>query len=101
MIISLGVAMANMRAQGAVTIIAISVVKLLAGFAVGYALAELIGLEGAARGALIIECSMPVAVHNYMFAQSFARDPSATASMVLISTAISLATLPLLMIVVL
>lgn len=101
MIISLGVAMANMRAQGAVTIIAISVVKLLAGFAVGYALAELIGLEGAARGALIIECSMPVAVHNYMFAQRFARDPSATASMVLISTAISLATLPLLMIVVL
>lgn len=101
MIISLGVAMANMRAQGAVMIIGISVIKLLVGFSVGYGLAELVGLEGAARGALIIQCAMPVAVHNYMFAQRFDRSPADTASMVLISTVVSLATLPLLMLVVL
>lgn len=101
MIISLGVAMANMRAQGAVTIIGISVIKLLAGFSVGFALAELFDLEGAARGALIIQCAMPVAVHNYMFAQRFDRSPADTASMILISTVVSLATLPLLMLAVL
>lgn len=101
MIVSLGVAIANMRAQGAVTIIGISVVKLLAGFAVGYGLAEALGLEGAARGTLIIECAMPVAVHNYMFAQRFNRNAADTASMILISTVIALAMLPLLMLVVL
>lgn len=101
MIISLGVAIANMRAQGAVTIIGISVVKLLAGFSVGYGLSLALGLEGAARGVLIIECSMPVAVHNYMFAQRFGRNASDTASMILISTVIALALLPALMLVVL
>lgn len=101
MIISLGVAIANMRAQGAVTIVGISVVKLLAGFGVGYGLSLALGLEGAARGVLIIECSMPVAVHNYMFAQRFGRSASDTASMILISTVIALALLPALMLVVL
>jgi predicted permease len=101
MIISLGVAIANMRAQGAVTIIGISVVKLLAGFGVGYGLSLALGLEGAARGVLIIECSMPVAVHNYMFAQRFGRNASDTASMILISTVVALALLPALMLVVL
>lgn len=101
MLISLGVAIANMRAHGAVTIIGISVVKLLAGFSVGYGLSVLLGLEGAARGALIIEASMPVAVHNYMFAQRFNRSAADTASMILISTLIALACLPLLMLVVL
>ena len=40
---------------------------------------------------------MPVAVHNYMFAQRFNRNATDTASMILISTTISLATLPFLM----
>ncbi len=101
MIISLGVAIANMRADGAGAIVAISVVKLLAGFGVGYGLSLALGLEGAARGVLIIECSMPVAVHNYMFAQRFGRSASDTASMILISTVIALALLPALMLVVL
>lgn len=101
MLVSLGIAIARMHAKGALTIVAISAIKLVAGFAVGYGLSILLGLEGAARGALIIECSMPVAVHNYMFAQRFNRSAADTASMILISTAISLATLPLLMAVVL
>jgi predicted permease len=77
------------------------VIKLIAGFSVGYGIATLLGLEGAARGALIIESAMPVAVHNYMFAQRFSRNTADTASMILISTTISLASLPLLMLIVL
>lgn len=99
MLISLGVAISNMRAEGAGRIIIVCVVKLMAGFAVGYGIATLLGLEGAARGALIIESAMPVAVHNYMFAQKFNRNTADTASMILISTLISLATLPLLMLI--
>lgn len=99
MLISLGVAISNMRAEGAGRIVVVCVVKLMAGFAVGYGIATLLGLEGAARGALIIEAAMPVAVHNYMFAQKFNRNTADTASMILISTAVSLATLPLLMLI--
>lgn len=99
MLISLGVAISNMRAEGAGRIIIVCVIKLMAGFAVGYGVATLLGLEGAARGALIIEAAMPVAVHNYMFAQKFNRNTADTASMILISTLISLASLPLLMLI--
>lgn len=101
MLISLGVAISNMRAEGAGRIIVVCVIKLIAGFSVGYGIATLLGLEGAARGALIIEAAMPVAVHNYMFAQKFARNTADTASMILVSTVISLASLPLLMLIVL
>ena len=101
MLISLGVAISNMKAEGAGRIIIVCVIKLIAGFSVGYGIATLLGLEGAARGALIIESAMPVAVHNYMFAQRFSRNTADTASMILISTTISLASLPLLMLIVL
>lgn len=101
MIISLGVAIQRMSGSGAKTVVGISVLKLCFGFSIGYGLSLLFGLEGAARGVLIIQCAMPVAVHNYMFAQRFERSPPDTASMILISTATSLATLPLLIAVVL
>lgn len=99
MLISLGVAISNMRADGASPVIIVCAVKLMAGFAVGYAIATVLGLEGAARGVLIIEAAMPVAVHNYMFAQKFNRNTTDTASMILVSTLISLATLPLIMLI--
>lgn len=101
MLVSLGVAISTMKAQGAGRIVIVCTVKLIAGFTVGYAIASLLGFEGAARGALMIEAAMPVAVHNYMFAQRFSRSASDTASMILISTLASLATLPLLMLMVL
>ena len=101
MLISLGVAISKMKAEGAGRIIVVCFIKLLAGFSVGYGIATLLGLEGAARGVLMIQSAMPVAVHNYMFAQRFNRNTADTASMILISTTISLATLPLLMLIVL
>ena len=101
MLVSLGVAIAGIRARGAARVIAVSVVKLGAGFLVGYGLALALGLEGVARGVLIIGCSMPVAVHNFMFAQYFDRRLDDTAGLILFSTMISLATLPLLMLAVL
>jgi predicted permease len=44
---------------------------------------------------------MPVAVSNYLFAQLYDRQPAEVAGMVLISTALSFATLPLLLLAVL
>ena len=58
---------------------------------------SLTGLEGVARGTLILMFSMPVALHNYVFAQRFERRPDEVAGMVLASTALSFLTLPLLL----
>ena len=65
------------------------------GFGVGYGIAEIMGMEGIARGVLIVQCSMPVAVVNSLFAARYERAPDIVASMVVISTVMSFATLPL------
>lgn len=101
MLIALGVAISRLRVNSVRRSMGLSALKLASGFAIGYAIAELFGLEGVARGVLILQSSMPVAVHNYLFAQRFDRQPSEIAGMVLMSTAMSYATLPLVLWVVL
>ena len=71
------------------------------GIAVGFGLSALLGPQDAARGVFIIQCAMPVAVINYVFAARYNRDPAAIASLVVISTLVSFASLPVLMLLVL
>lgn len=97
MIISLGVAIARIQVAGIARSALLAIGRLAIGFAAGSAMAAAFGLEGTARGVLIIQCAMPVAVHNYLFAQRYQRRPDEVASMVVISTAVSFATLPLLL----
>lgn len=101
MLVSLGVAIAGMRARRALRIAVVAAIKLSVGFLAGLGISHALGLEGAARGVLMIGCSMPIAVHTFMFAQRFDRGPDDTAGLILVTTAISLATLPLLMLAVL
>ena len=67
------------------------------GLTVGYALASLFGLSGAARGVFVLDCSMPVAVFNYLLAERYSRSPQEVASAVMVSTLLSLVTLPLIL----
>ena len=46
---------------------------------------------------MILQSSMPVAVSNYLFAVIYKREPEEVASMVLISTGMSVVTLPILL----
>lgn len=101
MIISLGVAVSRLRVESFWLSFGLSAVKLLFGFTIGYSISALFGLTGVERGVFILLCSMPVAVHNYLFAQRYDRRPAEIAGMVVISTAMSYATLPLLLWVVL
>ena len=101
MILALGVAVGRLRVTNAARSLALAALKLAIGFAVGMAVSAAFGFEGVARGVLILTCSMPTAVHNYVFAQRYERSPSEVAGMVLMSTALSYATLPLLLMVVL
>ncbi|MBM3517430.1 MAG: AEC family transporter [Alphaproteobacteria bacterium] len=101
MLITLGVSLAQLRVVGLWRASALSLLRLAMGFAVGYAIAEGFALEGAMRGVLILMSSMPVAVFNYLFAARNKRDAGEVAGMVLVSTLVSFATLPLLLVVVL
>jgi predicted permease len=101
MLLTLGVSLAKLRVGGLGRASALAMLRLCMGFGVGLGLAYLFGLEGMARGVFILQCSMPVAVFNYLFAQRYKRAPEEVAGMVLISTTVSFATLPFLLIMIL
>jgi len=65
--------------------------------AAGVAISEVLGLEGIARGAVIIQSAMPTAVFNYLFAVRYNNDPGEVAGIVVVSTVLSFLTLPLLL----
>jgi predicted permease len=97
MLITLGISLARLKVASVARSLVLSLLRLVMGFAVGVALAAALGLEGAARGVLIIQLSMPVAVFNYLFAQRYQTAPEEVAGMVILSTGLSFATLPLLL----
>jgi hypothetical protein len=97
MLLALGVALAGLRITGLGRVLSLSALRLGMGFAVGLAVATVLGLEGTARGVVILESAMPVAVFNYLWAVRYSTAPEEVAGMVLGSTVLSFATLPLLL----
>ena len=95
MLLSLGYALASLRVASYHRSIAFSVARLIGGFAIGLLVAWLLGLEGAARGVVVIQSGMPAAVLNYLFAVRYGNDPQEVASIVVISTILSIVALPL------
>ena len=97
MLIAMGVSLARFHIASVKRSLLISVLRLSMGFVVGVAIAELLGLEGIARGITILQSSMPVAVFSYLFAVRYNRSPEEVAGTVLISTVLSFLSLPLLL----
>jgi malate permease and related proteins len=97
MLLSLGIALARLRIAGMGRALAMSVLRLGLGFGVGLVVASALGLEGVIRGVVILESAMPVAVFNYLWAVRYDTAPEEVAGMVLGSTVLSFATLPLLL----
>lgn len=97
MLLALGVSLASLSVRHIKLATGLSLLRLGMGFAVGYGLALLFNLEGVERGVIILECSMPVAVFNYLFSLRYKRAHSHVAGMVLISTLLSFVTLPALL----
>lgn len=97
MLIALGVSLAQFRVTSLKRSFSLSVMRLGLGFLTANIVASLMGLEGAARGVLILECSMPVAVFAYLFAMRYDRQPQEVAATVVISTLMSFLLLPALL----
>lgn len=97
MLLTLGVSLARHRVANLPRALSLSVLRLGMGFGVGVLVAWLMGFTGIARGVLILQSSMPVAVFNYLLSERYNRSPSESAGLVVTSTVLSLLLLPLLL----
>jgi predicted permease len=94
---TLGVSLASLRVKRLPRSLALGMLRLSMGFLVGVGLASAFGLTGVVRGVVILDCAMPAAVINYLFAEKYNRHPDEVAGVVVASTTISLVALPMIL----
>lgn len=99
MLVALGHALGSFGVQRLPVAAGIATARLGLGFAAGYGLTLILGLEGAVRGVVIIQSAMPVAVFNYLLAARYNRHPGDVAGAILVSTLLALVLLPALLLV--
>lgn len=97
MLMSLGTSLATLSVHGLGRAVLFSAFRLGGGFLAALAVVTVLGLEGPARGAILIQSTMPTAVFNYLFAVRYDNNPGDVAGIVLVSTVMSFITLPLLL----
>ncbi len=95
MLITLGVSIARLAASNIALALLLSLAKVGLSVLAGLLAADLFGLEGETRGVLVLQAVMPVAVTSYLLAERYAASPKEVAGLVVTSTLISIAVLPL------
>jgi predicted permease len=96
MLLILGIQIYRSPLQGQwPVIIGASAIRLVGGAIIGFFFAYLLGLEGEIRQVAIVEAAMPTAVTAVLLATEFESDARLVSSTVLVSTLLSLLTLPL------
>ena len=97
MLIALGVAVAEMRVTDLRRSLLMAFFRLGTGLMVGFVMAHLLEFSGVARGVLILQCAMPAAVFNHLLAQRYDRSSEHVASIVVVSTLLTAAALPIIL----
>ena len=95
--LSLGASLGRLQLAHVPRTLMLSVARLAIGLGVGFGLAELLALEGVVRGVFVLDCAMPAAVINALFAERYQRAPAEVASIVVMTTLLSFALTPLLL----
>ena len=94
MLLALGNTLGGLHAKRLPFALGWGTARLALGFLVALAIAELFGLEGVAKGVLILQGAMPAAIFNYLFAARYDRNPEDVAGIVLVSTVVGALLLP-------
>jgi hypothetical protein len=94
MLITLGVAIARLKPGRLGRAAWLSAAKLALGLAAGVAAGRWFGLDATAFGVLVLQLATPVAVTSYLLAERYDADPDAVAGLVMVSTLMSVAALP-------
>ena len=97
MLLTLGVSLSKMHPDSLGRSVILSLARLSLGVSAGLLLTTVLGVEGLTRKVLVLQASMPVGVLNYLFAQRYGRSPEQVASLVLVSTLISVVSIPMLL----
>ncbi len=96
-LMSLGIALTRLKVFSLKKAIFSSIGRVIAGPIIGYLLILYFNLEGFAAGVLLIQCSMPSAVLNYLVASIYSpkKIVDSVASTIVVSTLMSFITIPI------
>ena len=96
-LMSLGIALTRLKVFSLNKAIFSSIGRVIAGPIIGYLLILYFNLEGFAAGVLLIQCSMPSAVLNYLVASIYSpkKIVDSVASTIVVSTLMSFITIPI------
>jgi predicted permease len=94
MLITVGVAVAQLDVRDLGRALAVSIAKLTLCAIAAVAVAAAFQLDAVPTGALILQAIMPVAVTSYMLATRYDADPDSVAGLVVVSTIVSIAAIP-------
>jgi len=97
MLITLGVSLASMSIKSLPATMRWSFVRTGVALLVGFTIAHAFGLEGVARGVLIIETAVPVAVFNFLLAIRHNRDSVEVSGLILVTHLSAIVYLPILL----
>jgi predicted permease len=97
MLLMLGSSLGQLKVASFLRAITVSCIRIGIGAAVGVGVAALFNLAGSLKAVLILQCANPVAVYNYLFAQRWNNQPEEVAGAVVVSTLLSIVTVPLLL----
>jgi malate permease and related proteins len=95
MLITLGVAVARLRPERFGRAVWLSLFRVALGIAVAAGTGLWFGLDHVALSVLILQVATPVAVTSYLLAEKYGADAEAVAGLVVISTLLSVVTMPL------
>lgn len=95
MLLTLGVSLASIRLSDVGSGMLIGGLRIVLGAAVGWGIGVALDLETLERAVLVMQSAMPVAVFNYLLAVRANQSPEQVANVVMCSTVLSFAWLPL------
>ena len=97
MLLMLGASLARLPVETISRAAVLAAIRIGSGAAIGVLIAVLLGVDGIARSILILQCAMPPAVYNYLFAQRWNNQPEEVASVIVVATVASIVSVPTLL----
>lgn len=95
MLFALGVRLTSLTRAGLALGLLGALARPLLGLAIGIPLAWALGLEGAARGQLLLFAALPPAVMQFMLAERYHQEPDKVAAMIMLGNALAVVFVPL------
>lgn len=95
MLVSLGYRLHDFRSLQWGHAVGGALLRILGGFVAAYIAVKLVGADGINRQVLLLYGSLPAAAMNFILTEKFGQDPNLAASIVVLSTFLSVITIPL------